>query len=979
VSISILGDVTAYCPCVPAYQRKVPARVSPESTPGETDGADISENPELKKEPAQGAKLMLHRFHPSVSTIVAWASVAVFALLGIGSPLLGHTVFLGTDILARYPPWVTYGFGDGTVSNNWLGDTLDTVVPQTVLLKHAVLSGNLALWNPFVSGGTALGALPNLGLFSPVSWVWFLVPDTYAPGAAKLVEIAVAVVGMALFTRRLGLSSAAQAVSGLVFVSSGFMISWTNWPQTRVAALIPLLFWAVDRTVCRRRWIDAVAVALVLASMLLGGFPAVVGYAVYGVLGYAVVRLLVLRAGPAEWGRAAGVGMGGAALGAGLAAWQLVPFAANAISVVNFASRAQTSDAHLDWSALSTAVVPGILSGVADPLWGGSGNPVERFSYLGAGTLVLVGAAFVVRSRRPTVRAMNLYAIVAAGLCVLLVYGGGPVLALVQQFPVFSNSSVARLRVMLGFFVAVCAGYGFHQIQAPVPFLEELRSISGRRAWVLLATRWIAVGLSAIVIAVLVRETLYLAPAGAIDQVREGTVIAAGLVALCGLAALLAWLAPSRRWVSVAGVIIPVVLAGQALSVVSSWWPKSPLTSFYPTTATHEFLQRNLGSERYITVGQTMLPGTSSMYQLRAANGHAFQTSQMRALLEAADPKAMLSPTYSVTSLAGLNSPALDRMAVRYGVAEPGADIPGSQEQLGHTTSTAVIHSGGSIMSRPFQAGIRGVVVDLPRGLDVRGDGGLRVSVVAQDGKVLASTTRTLPATSASTKAWVALAAGDIRSGVSARVKLEGLGTPSLVVPIDSNRSWVVRLVRGQDDLTVVHAGDATIYQRMSAASRFRWASDDRVVADEQARVSLLSSGRVKATTVVLQRAADARDLNGSSKASVRVVADEGDDLKVAVNAGGSGYLVVADAMSAGGWTATVDGRASPLVPADEAFSGVYLGPGRHVVSLEYAAPGLRLGSAISAASVMVLLLGGAGTAIRRRSRRRAQAPKASD
>jgi len=225
----------------------------------------------------------------------------------------------------------------------------------------------------------------------------------------------------------------------------------------------------------------------------------------------------------------------------------------------------------------------------------------------------------------------------------------------------------------------------------------------------------------------------------------------------------------------------------------------------------------------------------------------------------------------------------------------------------------------------------------------------------------------------------VALAAGDIRSGVSARVKLEGLGTPSLVVPIDSNRSWVVRLVRGQDDLTVVHAGDATIYQRMSAASRFRWASDDRVVADEQARVSLLSSGRVKATTVVLQRAADARDLNGSSKASVRVVADEGDDLKVAVNAGGSGYLVVADAMSAGGWTATVDGRASPLVPADEAFSGVYLGPGRHVVSLEYAAPGLRLGSAISAASVMVLLLGGAGTAIRRRSRRRAQAPKASD
>ena len=591
---------------------------------------------------------------------------------------------------------------------------------------------------------------------------------------------------------------------------------------------------------------------------------------------------------------------------------------------------------------------------------------------------MLVCAAFVVRSRRHTVRAVNVYAIAAAGLCALLVYGGGPVLALAQQLPVFSNNPVARLRIMLGFFLAVCAGYGFHQIQAPVTFLEELRSTSGRRAWVLLATRWVAVGLSAIAIAVLVRETLHLAPAAAIDHVRQGTVIAAGLVALCGLVVLLAWLTRSPRWVATAVIVIPVILAGQALSVVNSWWPKSPLTSFYPMTATHDFLTKNLGSERYITVGQTMLPGTSSEYRLRAANGHAFATSQIRALLQAADKEALLTRTYSVTSLAGLPSPALDRMAVRYGVANPSSNIPGRLEQLGNATSTAVIDPGRSIVSRPFVAGIRGVLVGLPRGIVAKTGGGLRVTVLAQDGTQLASTTRILPTGVAVTKVWVALAAEDISPGVLARVKLEGLRTSSLVVPIDHDRSWVVELVRGQDNLKVVHTGDATIYQRMSAANRFRWASDYRVVADEQARVRLLSSGQAKATTVVLQRAADARDLNGSSRASVQVVADEGDDLKVAVNAGGSGFLVVADAMSAGGWTATVDGRASPLIPADEAFSAVYLGPGRHVVSLEYAAPGLRLGSAISAASVMVVLMGVARTAIRRRSRRRARAPKVS-
>jgi hypothetical protein len=953
--------------------------VSPESTHVDGGGLDLSEKPPSNGAQVRESRPTRSRRHVSVPTVVAWASVVIFALVGIGSPLLGRAVFLGTDILTGFAPWASQHIGNGSITNNWLGDTIDSMAPQTVLLKHSVLDGNFAQWNPYVAGGTPLGALPNMGLFSPVSWVWFLVPDSYAPGAAKLVEIVVSVVGMALFTRRLGLSSAARAVSALVFVSSGFMIAWTNWPQTRVAALVPLLFWAVDRVVCRRRWRDALPLALVFASMLLGGFPAVVGYAVYGVLAYAVVRLLALRAGRVAWVRSAVLGVSGAALGVGLAAWQLVPFLVNAISVVDFSSRAQTSDIHIAWSALSTAVVPGILSGPNDPVWGGSGNPIERFSYLGAATVVLVGAAFVVRSRRRTVRAVKLYAIVAAGICALLIYGGGPVLALAQRFPVFSNNYVGRLGLMLGFFIAVCAGYGFNQIQEPVTFSEELRSRPGSRARALLAAPWIVVGLSAIGLAVLVRTTLYLAPAQAIGQVREGTIVVAGLVALCGLLVLLAWSTKSRTWASVVGVIIPVVLVGQALFVVHSWWPQSPLASFYPPTATTEFLSHNLGAERYITVGQTMLPGTSSMYKLRAANGHAFQTSQMRDLLVAADAGAMRSATYSVTSLAGLTSPALDRMAVRYGVADPGMPIPGRQELLGKATSTAVVGPSGSILSGPFTAGVRGVFVDLPQGLAVDRDGGLRVTVVAQNGTVLASTTRLVRATHAATTLWVALAAEDIGPGVSARVKLEGLHSSSMVVPIDHDGSWAVTLLRAQDDLKVVHTGDTTIYERKSATSRFRWASLDRVVVDEQARVRLLSSGKVPATTVVLERAADAPNLVGSSSASVDAVTDDADHLKIAVDAKGSGFLVVADAMRVGGWTASVDGRASPLLPADEAFSAVYLGSGRHVVDLTYEAPGLRLGTVISAVSIIVLLFGASWIAIGPRlRRRRARAAKVS-
>ena len=48
---------------------------------------------------------------------------------------------------------------------------------------------------------------------------------------------------MVAFLRRHGLTRAAGVLAGIVFAASGYMMMWTNWPQTRVGAFIPLLFW----------------------------------------------------------------------------------------------------------------------------------------------------------------------------------------------------------------------------------------------------------------------------------------------------------------------------------------------------------------------------------------------------------------------------------------------------------------------------------------------------------------------------------------------------------------------------------------------------------------------------------------------------------------------------------------------------------------------------------------------------------------
>jgi hypothetical protein len=55
------------------------------------------------------------------------------------------------------------------------------------------------------------------------------------------------------------------------------------------------------------------------------------------------------------------------------------------------------------------------------------------------------------------------------------------------------------------------------------------------------------------------------------------------------------------------------------------------------------------------------------------------------------------------------------------------------------------------------------------------------------------------------------------------------------------------------------------------------------------------------------------------------------------------------------GWSATVDGRASPILRANLAMRAVPMGGGRHHVILTFAPPGLRFGVALSLAAVVVL------------------------
>ena len=76
------------------------------------------------------------------------------------------------------------------------------------------------------------------------------------------------------------------------------------------------------------------------------------------------------------------------------------------------------------------------------------------------------------------------------------------------------------------------------------------------------------------------------------------------------------------------------------------------------------------------------------------------------------------------------------------------------------------------------------------------------------------------------------------------------------------------------------------------------------------------------------------------------------------------GYLVIDDGWFPD-WTATVDGRQTPVLRADYLLRAVHLPPGRHLVRLVYAPLMYLLGATITLATALALLVFAIGVTLR--------------
>src|SRR6185503_10596243 len=148
-----------------------------------------------------------------------------------------------------------------------------------------------------------------------------------AAGVLAALRVVVAALFAWLLLRRLEVGEGAALAGALAWGLGGFMLLWLGWPLANVGALLPAVLWALAVAIDRGARRDFVALAIMSATLLLGGHPETQLYVVVLAAAFAMSRARRVAASegwPPAWRRVVRAGAA-AAVGALLVAPVLLP------------------------------------------------------------------------------------------------------------------------------------------------------------------------------------------------------------------------------------------------------------------------------------------------------------------------------------------------------------------------------------------------------------------------------------------------------------------------------------------------------------------------------------------------------------------------------------------------------------------------------------------------------------------------------
>jgi Bacterial membrane protein YfhO len=861
-----------------------------------------------------------------------------------------------------------------------------------------------ALWTDLLLSGFPSAADPQVQSWYPPKLL-FASLGTW--NAFVLFAYVVASLGVYGYVFALTRVHFAALVSGTVFGMSGFMMAHLGHTMIiHATAWIPIIMWALERLRQRLagRWL--VVGSCAVAASALAGHPQML---VYG-LGLAGVYALVMGwpLGARRWRYYAWC-CGLVLLGIAASAIQLVP----TVELTTFSVRDELQFSEFMSYSLPITQIPGLWfpylfgghAGSPYQSYFGEWNLTELTGYVGLLPMMLAVVAVVAGPRR---RLTWFWITVVLAAFVLALGDATPLGRVVYQLPGYNKfRAPTRHFAEMALAVSVLAGLGIANL---------LRLERGRRT----APVFISMGGVAIVMVlafIACRERVQAAAIG--HGIRTGTLapwssLAAGtpmaiLAASIAVLALWAW----RPHVTLSRGLLLCVLGVDLASFgwFYEWRYDAPTDAILrppPRVARYARLLRD-AHQRFLRIGEAT--NLSRLWGLPSASAYGpLVPRRMHDLLGIA-PTGVVNAGWTADA-----NRALDILAVRYVVIDTDKLVPSAtQHRSGFTWTEAeriILGDCGTPQPQsavfraptPVRAAALGVVstmvcaADVPDGAEVA-----RVDITDATGGVTAI--RLVAGRDTSEWRWdcrghgirhararvfdsvpvkddrgncpghtylgvlefgktVDVAGLEIRWTGSAgelQLKRVSLFDPATGTsrPLSAVASAVADARRWRRIETV---GPLTIFENLRARPR-AWLVRDAVALHPRVmlaaiKTSRLPDGRVfdPARVALTERRVPGLGADDPEPGAVEVLNVSATTLRLQTRAPSTRLLVLSDAHYPG-WRATIDGVKSPVVRVNYLLRGVVVPGGEHAVDLRFRPTSFWVGAAITAASVLALLI----------------------
>jgi hypothetical protein len=425
-----------------------------------------------------------YRFRPPALLVQHTIALLLFLALAaafLAPALTADRALLPTALLEGMSPWAdTAGAVPSADAarlpwNPLLWDAIAQFYPWRAFAAQWMRAGTIPLWDPHQFCGTPFLANSQSAVLYPLHFLLLDLPRQLHP-ARSMLFLALTHLTLAgfltfLFLRSLGLTAPAAWLGGVIFMLSGFAVTWLELPSfLTVACWLPLLLLNLNRLLDRPSLCRACGIGAAVGLLLLGGHLQIAFYCLLGAALFAGGCLLFRTAGGRRT-RLVTLMLLGGALGVMLAAPQLLPAvelsrSSHRVSVTSVEGyRTYLGGAMPVWQ-LIRLFLPDFWG---NPTRGGylAGSPADYTEYAGyiSGVgLLLAAAALPSWKRRPWETGA---AAAITGLSLLLALGT-PLNALFYfGIPGFSQSgSPARVLVLFCFGGAWLAALGAEAVVA---------------------------------------------------------------------------------------------------------------------------------------------------------------------------------------------------------------------------------------------------------------------------------------------------------------------------------------------------------------------------------------------------------------------------------------------------------------------------------------------------------------------------------